>query len=58
MNIDTEIALNYRKNNLGKNKGLKIKQELVILRENLLKKEEVLKALENEKINFKMKIST
>ncbi len=56
MNIDTEITLNYRKNNLGKNKGLKIKQELVILRENLLRKEEVIKALENEKFNFKMKI--
>ena len=55
MNIDTEIALNYRKNNLGKNKGLKIKQELVLLRENLLRKEETLKALEYEKINFNIK---
>jgi len=52
MNIETEIALNYRKNNLGKNKGLKIKQELVILRENLLRKEETLKALDYEKLNF------
>lgn len=56
MNIDTEIALNYRKNNLGKNKGLKIKQELVLLRENLLRKEETLKALEYEKVNFNMKM--
>ena len=56
MNIDTEIALNYRKNNLGKNKGLKIKQELVILRENLLRKEETIKALEYEKVNFNMKM--
>lgn len=55
MNIDTEIALNYRKNNLGKNKGLKIKQELVILRENLLRKEEMLKALDYEKLNFNVK---
>ena len=55
MNIDTEIALNYRKNNLGKNKGLKIKQELVLLRENLLRKEETIKALEYEKVNFNMK---
>ena len=55
MNIDTEIALNYRKNNLGKNKGFKIKQELVILRENLLRKEETIKALEFEKLNFNMK---
>ena len=55
MNIDTEITLNYRKNNLGKNKGLKIKQELVLLRENLLRKEETLKALEYEKINFNIK---
>ena len=55
MNIDTEITLNYRKNNLGKNKGLKIKQELVTLRDNLLRKEEMLKALENEKMNFNMK---
>ncbi len=55
MNIDTEITLNYRKNNLGKNKGLKIKQELVILRERLLRKEKMLKALENEKMNFNMK---
>jgi len=55
MNIDTEIALNYRKNNLGKNKGLKIKQELVILRENLLRKEETLKALDYEKVNFNVK---
>jgi hypothetical protein len=55
MNIDTEIALNYRKNNLGKNKGLKIKQELVLLRENLLRKEETIKALEYEKMNFNMK---
>ena len=56
MNIDTEIALNYRKNNLGKNKGLKIKQELVLLRENLLRKEETVKALEYEKVNFNMKM--
>jgi len=56
MNIDTEIALNYRKNNLGKNKGLKIKQELVLLRENLLRKEETIKALEYEKVNFNMKM--
>lgn len=56
MNIDTEIALNYRKNNLGKNKVLKIKQELVLLRENLLRKEETLKALEYEKVNFNMKM--
>ena len=55
MNIETEIALNYRKNNLGKNKGLKIKQELVILRENLLRKEETLKALDYEKLNFNVK---
>lgn len=55
MNIDTEIALNYRKNNLGKNRGLKIKQELVILRENLLRKEEMLKALDYEKLNFNVK---
>jgi hypothetical protein len=55
MNIDTEITLNYRKNNLGKNKGLKMKQELVLLRENLLRKEETLKALEYEKMNFNMK---
>ncbi len=55
MNIDTEITLNYRKNNLGKNKGLKIKQELVILRENLLRKEEMLKALDYEKLNFNVK---
>ena len=55
MSIDTEIALNYRKNNLGKNKGLKIKQELVILRENLLRKEEMLKALDYEKLNFNVK---
>jgi len=56
MNIDTEIALNYRKNNLGKNKGLKIKQELVLFRENLLRKEEMLKALEYEKLDFNVKI--
>ena len=56
MNIDTEIALNYRKNNLGKNKGLKIKQELVLLRENLLRKEETVKALEYEKVNFNRKM--